>query len=779
MLSFTIPAGSTAHQVPLIRLSPAPKHREALSARLARAEAARTQRLAQRSAAARERVSHAQAVAMHHHQAILAENALRALALNANLDASSQRRAAYLLARRTSAALRRRQKRQQPISVAFRTAVDAFMALDLVTVNAASASLDDLADRLCDDHTLAVTRRLLNEIALLSDCDGNPFDAKTFLAALPLVMFPDQVLGTGNELDQELLDASAAVLDAFSPILHSSDPSASQAQAIVCTYSSYTAAFDAWKRASQQILVDELVAHHLEVDRMWVAARDRFAALVRDESGDDGASEATRRAAREYLDGLRVRQQMIRNRLIRLDPESQQRLRIARENAGVAAFDLARDDPESLLGPGLSALSSGSSRSSGRGGVAEGVVEGKYSSVPAEAGQHMYHVSDIAAAHEMYFEVGPADDNAPSGKEQMVVAAIRQAFRTRAESADSDAWFVDGLRDLRKALESARLSEQFDGMVDMDWVQEQDSVSSDDKLNLLARVHGLLRASCAPARDESLRRLAVDATQAQSLPALLYGLIDAAWDLSRDTTADRRARMRPTLAPVLMHMEQSHFGAALAQGNIPRDLPLTRAWLSRAATSLPAGSKHRVIWEAAFTNLLVSPPMDSVPETFPFEATRLGQITERLHRAVLVAALVSHAKARVDGPIPELVRAADGTAAAAKQLFAILSDSTTMTELHVRLESAMGNGSAVLVRRCVAKTDPVAKLLMRRVESILRAAIAPGAAAAPSFKGLEAVAGPLADIVAVVIRLAAHNRLVYAQWYNRVLDELHVTPPPA
>ncbi|KNE69406.1 hypothetical protein AMAG_13771 [Allomyces macrogynus ATCC 38327] len=195
----------------------------------------------------------------------------------------------------------------------------------VASINPSSAeerwTLDALMDQVEDPATLTAARLLVNETALIMTTiigQSLPpqFDARALLAALITATFPSMVVlessepGHGAAPHQEeaahLVSSARSLIAALASLLSCRDqPSRPILVPFASASTTYASALTEWKSARTQHLVADLVAHAREANLLWMTARPRLAAL--------GGQPA-----REYLDGLRTRAQLIHNRLVRV-----------------------------------------------------------------------------------------------------------------------------------------------------------------------------------------------------------------------------------------------------------------------------------------------------------------------------------------------------------------------------------------------------------------------------------------------------------------------------
>ncbi|KAJ3364541.1 hypothetical protein GGF32_001641 [Allomyces javanicus] len=640
----------------------------------------------------------------------------------------------------------------------FAKAVATFRSLELASlvVNQSSAeeqwTLDALMDQVEDPATLSAARLLVNETALITTTivgQSLPpqFDARALLAALITATFPSMVApessepGHGAAPHQEAADlanSARCLVAALASLLSCRDQPSRQILAPFARASTtYVSALTEWKTARTQHLVADLVAHAREANLLWITARPRLVAL--------GGQPA-----REYLDGLRTRAQLIHNRLVRVlrtKGAAEAVLAQARREDGID-FDLARDDVEDLLGGMLSARDSVWADDNVDAEPREMTDNDDSATRPISA-------RNLQFAHDLH--LGPVPETASDvALRDRVRSTLRTAFRVHATepSAPSNrtppylidvlATACDHIAAATPHPESTRA--QLDAVINL-------ASPHADVLDAARAVVHAIRTVCAPARDTDVDCVAtlIEA----DLAAGVFAAADLAESVRTDFAQCAAAALRPRVARHVVTWERAAFERAVDDGLVPLELPRTRAWLRAAAdgASPASGTASFVtVWNAAFADLLVTGTNPShLPETFPFDTARIAHLADRAHRLAVAAAVATHARARS--------KAVDARATATR----FLANNTDSNLLDVSRET---------VARCVARSDPVYRVVARRVRESLLAGLVAGGQGARVARGLECVESEARQWVESAVVLAAHNKRVYAPWYDRILGEV-------
>ncbi|KNE68876.1 hypothetical protein AMAG_13515 [Allomyces macrogynus ATCC 38327] len=641
----------------------------------------------------------------------------------------------------------------------FAKAVTTFCSLNLASLvmDPSSAeeqwTLDALMDQVEDPATLSATRFLVNETALITTTIidqslPSQFDARALLAALVTATFPSISVPESPESDDDpdqeaayLIDAARSLTMALVNLLSCSrtQPDRSVLASFARASTAYVSALTNWKCARTHHLVADLVAHACEANLLWITARPRLA-------------ELGGRPAREYLDGLRTRIQLIHNRLVRVlgtKSAADKVLAQARRDDGIE-FDLLRDDVEELLGGGAGATDS----------VCIG-DEDDYCAPLDMTDDDNDEARPISArnlqfAHDLH--LGPVPETASvTVLRNRVRSTLRTTFIAHAaeQSTPSDRtppYLIDVLATACDHIAAATPHPE-STRAQLDAVIYITSPHTDALDAARAVVHAI-RTVCAPARNTDVDHVA---TLIESdLVAGAFAAADLAESVRADFAQCAAAALRPHVARHVVAWERVAFERAVDDGRVPLKLPRTRTWLLAAAVAASAttgATSFATVWNAAFADLLItaSDPL-RLPETFPYDTARIAHLADRAHRLAIAAAVATHARARN--------KAADARAAASYFL-------TTGTA-----SDPEGDVPRELVARCIARSDPVYRVVSRRVRESLLAGLVAGGQGARVARGLECVENEVRQWVESAVVLAAHNKRVYAPWYDRILGEI-------
>lgn len=329
----------------------------------------------------------------------------------------------------------------------------------------------------------------------------------------------------------------------------------------------------------------------------------------------------------------------------------------------------------------------------------------------------------------------------------------------------------------------------------------------------------MMEQLCAPARDAQVQALGA----CQDLASFFGMAHDLVEDMRLDLANFHIRAIRPFIQQQAVDYERAKFAASFDSGEL--SLEATQRWVaaayreaaaaaaaagsssasSSAATTpvsspemerdtpapAPAPSASAVI-EEAFMQLLRLPDLaqcDALPETWRMDAKRL----DTLRHGLLSLALSAAALTLTVNAVPSLRGDEAFAQRLVGELSTILADEPDVLAMvsNVALQAVQTaqavlaeGGKARLTDADVAKVtalletlsspqQPVRRLLFRRTFDAVRRTLhdESSAEAAAATVGVPAVKEPLRAVARSASILAAHNRSVFAQWYDKLIQQ--------
>ncbi|MCJ1452687.1 hypothetical protein MMC28_003030 [Mycoblastus sanguinarius] len=191
-----------------------------------------------------------------------------------------------------------------------RLTIQEFLQLGLTVDSVQKTSFEDVGALLSQEKVLSCTAKMLRICDLRDredDSVAEKADVRTFLSAFVLLGHPAQALSKEGEQEQDLINKAKELLLHFDHIIDTSprpDRSTFTAQLAELSeaYSSFQAAFAAWKDHDSSYLVSNMLAQFVELDAIWQTVKD-------DRDGE---------VAADYKEGIQHNQTLVLVRLKRL-----------------------------------------------------------------------------------------------------------------------------------------------------------------------------------------------------------------------------------------------------------------------------------------------------------------------------------------------------------------------------------------------------------------------------------------------------------------------------
>jgi hypothetical protein len=647
------------------------------------ARVAREKKLAQVAAACAEEVRRAKRVAEEMKERRAAEEERYRVEMEGKLAEAERRRAEYKRGRRprtasASAASPGKAPRPKPVDRESavrciqrawrrrrrRVVFDNFVALGLSIDKVTVASFGDVSSLLCDDDILATTTRVLELLGVqICEKELDPqATTRTFLTAYLILGHPNDVLSSGGEQEQDLMQKAKELIINFEQILSKPmSPPATLVQAFSYAHSAYVTAFADWKAEDRTLVVDLLVQDFVNLDAIWQSVKDDTAGGVADDYRDAIRENQVRLLARlQKLAGQDRANGLIR-RAIRLSRQ-QRRIQKRKPTTGVDA----RPRPAAELatpveGPELAQAAPQSDR------VQVKNISAYFSVMP----------SNRVLTHELAIDKDYRVDAGPSTRlrdemHRKICASMREAF----ERGHGDQWTVATAENVRTKLLQLLVGSNGHGSMyqlisetlDPELIARQCAQGVFSYRSFFAFMATVLPKLCAPVRDPEVKALAEDLQAYGSLDEMIeklfrvFHMIDV---LALDYSNFLLANVAPRLVRSAPTYEQACFRKDVEEGRVT--LVRTRRWWNNAtvnaltdasssssaaavaSTGAPAGRRPTMaqIYARGLADLALAPaPLadDDVPETLELDRARIAAARDAAARIAVVGAVLLGAK---------------------------------------------------------------------------------------------------------------------------------------
>ncbi|KAJ1660727.1 hypothetical protein IWQ61_000388 [Dispira simplex] len=533
------------------------------------------------------------------------------------------------------------------------------------------------------EEEAAIVDTLLGDPVLphvLRRARGYKNSGRFVLMGTVLSIFPREIMSSTDRPEDRLLaslaEAMTQSLEALGQRLH--NPGGSQDwYPVVATFihrwDTFYRNFLVWKRRDTRNMLGTLIAHYIELDRLWHSV-----------SVDANARSTWKPPILEQREAIRVEIRRFGGQAA-LD-QLQEALQTAR--SGYPGPVSSPTQSESHSGASDTVFSSRTSQSDGAiatlGSTPEDVITvdddivGDWESHPRTGSSSssvspglpasvMDYIQTEQLAHEIvvnpFYELGASRADKMLGVVRSITQLayfdrLRELFANAKEERTDESvptlvqCVLDLLNDYRQLLLplSGSTRDQVEAHLDIILVGNQLRLPGgldmfdfgtyfDGLLNLLAKL-------CAPVRDseiQAIRQLDEPFTQAQRILALLQAM-------RLDHLNYHIRKLRPLLRTHAVTYERSRFARALANGQLTLDG--TRRWLARAIPQSDDGtSPSPVMGQSRFlhwyydavTTLVFSTraiQTDQCPETLLLDLERLFSIQNELQALTIVAALL-------------------------------------------------------------------------------------------------------------------------------------------
>ena len=539
--------------------------------------------------------------------------------------------------------------------------VEEFLRLGLTVDAVQKTSFEDVGVLLNQETVLTCTAKMLKLCGLKDMGDDEAAEkaaVRTFLSTFLILGHPSQVLSKEGEQEQDLVNKAKELLLHFDRIIDgSSAPGRSVRSAQLAelseAYTTFQAAFAAWKAHDSSFLVSNMLAQFVELDAIWQTVKDDKDGVV----------------AADYKEGIQQNQTLVLVRLKRLaGPENAMKLikqavrasrktRAKKSDAPInkpraAPVDQVDASSQSIV-PAAPApiLAESPSRAAKRNVPAKQRLE---SSTLLPDNRHILH--ELAIKKEFKIDLSPRLDLRDS-----LIDGVSKTMQEGIDAAEGDLW-VPAMAKLiyEKLLRlltpgnslHVLISETLDPTMIAN--QVKNGAFSYDKF--FSFMNTILPKLCAPIRDSDVKDLAENPSQDPIRQlARVYYVIDL---LLLDHMNFMLQSLGPTLIEGSVDYEKNCFVIRL-----DNQLPLktlrwwkaalnkTREEPSRRGAEGTSSPAVRITADRIYIHGLVDLAIATtsledadVPETLELDTERLARIRSDVLRLITVSSILLTAK---------------------------------------------------------------------------------------------------------------------------------------
>ncbi|KND03158.1 uncharacterized protein SPPG_09000 [Spizellomyces punctatus DAOM BR117] len=653
--------------------------------------------------------------------------------------------------------------------------------------------------------------------------------SRVFLSAYMLAAHPEELMPTMGPEEEALSETAQSMIREFESWIAAFEAGRGyqQLELFWKSWAGYYDAFQSWKEQDSRKIVDGMIAHFIELERLWLSVKNQVDADT------------------QWAPRITEHQRQLHDKLSKFGETALQRLAAERDALRAdfedsidtaATADILSTSPQTFPSLSRSPQRRTDSVSPSRSPSSSPPVVTKPAVVRAQenmAGTSTISQSSISSMEHTdpqisAFGVGNQLSNAQLAHELVMDpefqlkpvkrSELEEQVRTLAKKAFFDSVrqdFIEGkfshhvpvfIAQIRDALlamvsENGKFAENIKEVLDVEHIKQQLDNNAFDFLRCLSYITEKMLQLCAPIRDAAIRSIALSS----DIVTAFEHILDILEDMKLDLANYRLQALRPILQQQAVEYERTKFDEALIAGAVT--LERTAAWLATAVNSLQSVTaarnpeniqtpENRIGYEDAyneallnliFSNTAIS--LSTLPETLLLDADRLFGFQNEGQAITIVAALVMLSK----NAIKELRDNRPAVQKLKQTLFILLRDKgTTIDNLSLQVISTINDSLSrpsgpptrlsveqeSLIRSMVEKTlsyrDPVFSLLSRRIQFAIRHQLEKGVFKRESLAshGLDIVQSELESLSRRVCLLAKHNKEVYAKNYDSFLEKV-------
>ncbi len=674
-----------------------------------------------------------------------------------------------------------------------------FMQLGLTVENIQNTSFEDVGQLLSHKNVLTCTTELLKLFGL-QDGEASGVSertaVRTFLSIFLLLGHPAHVLGKEGVQEQDLITKAENLLLLFGEIIAiqpsdaSFSPLASRLNALAETYSSFEAAFIAWKDHDSTVLVQTMLAQFLELEAIWQTVKN-------DINGD---------VAEDYREGIRNNQTQVLVGLKKLaGPENalkmiRDALRLSRKTRLKKENKEGDTTPRAALNPVNPSTPAAQPSIRSPPGVDLAEPPTQFQSWLAKQSRSLVPdnrtiVHELAINNEYRIDTESRRD-----QRDAVIQSLVKGIRETINSGTGDVWIVAAAEIMRHKLlgllpSGKTLHNLISERLDPKLIASQVKFGSFSYQDFFSFMNTVLPRLCAPARDEEVKALFDDSSEdlVERLAKLDF-VIDL---LCLDNANYTLLRYAPLLIKEAASYEQSMFSRVIGD----RPLSKTVLWWNRARARAQEEASRRLnngvasdlnrvssdkIYMLGLANLAIAvAPLEAteIPETLEQDFERLNRMRLNILRMITIDSILVTAKNLLKRDVRsqwkiEAQRMWDLPIDNPQAFFSIIDSrhampATTKAQLCGTIERVLMDAKArqtvhpvmkVLFQKL--KTHVFTRLSASSAEERIRATTTSSEVLASN--GLPEFVEQIGTLVGELIRVGEVDRAAHGNWYDEV-----------
>ena len=591
-----------------------------------------------------------------------------------------------------------------------------------------------------------------------------------------------------------MIESARTLLTDFEAWIHGpASQVTSNGYTFLASWINFYTLFNAWKLADTEKLIMDLIHHFMDLEKLWISVK------------------AQEDAENEWKPSLNEQQKQIQSKLHRMGPDAIEKLFIERTKF---MDDHLLTDPEAITRPITFTNTSTDVYKAAFPERRDSVTSNRKSPEPTVEPQNTPNpaagwsqlMSNQKLAHELImdpnFEMKRADVNTLEG--QITQVAKKAFFDSMKQEFDTGNFktHVPGLlEDIKNSLiamlsEGSKVGQQIQEVLDQELIVQQLDKNSFDIPKCLHFIVSKMLQLCAPIRDTSIRAIANETELTRAFERIL----DVLEDMKLDLMNFQLQSVKPYLIQQAAEYEKIKFNEALERNEI--QLNRTKEWLKKTVVDLqsvtasrnPENITHpdlKVKFESVYHSALLSLVFSNSPieqemvaETLLLDYERICSLQNEAQAIAIVSALVMLSK----NIVPELRRNDVASKKLKESLFILLEHKeTSIDNLALQIISTINECLAEkkvsseqesilknMVEKTVSFSDPVYSLICRRMQTNIMNELDKGVFRKESLisHGLDTVSNELESLSKKIYLLAKHNKDVYVQHYDMILNSL-------
>ncbi|KAJ1971779.1 hypothetical protein H4R35_005060 [Dimargaris xerosporica] len=631
---------------------------------------------------------------------------------------------------------------------------------------------------------------------------GYKNQARFFLMGLLLTTHPKHILPSRTDRDHLLAELAQAMGQALAALARHrwNADWLTYAQTFARRWDTYYHGFVAWKKKDSAQILETLVAHYLELDRLWHTVKPHAEAheswrapiaeqreTIKEQIAKFGGDAAIERLLQAQAVARQTYNGPISSPAAPATPHPEPATSAQPPKAAPLATESVIPAEERLSSPSVSELPGLKKQVAEyihNEKLAHEIVVNPYFQLPSLT--DALHRAQ-AVARRAYFDhlrsllsavQAPSNSTDPEAVKEALIAQLLDLFQ---ELRDLLLSVVPAHGRYRETVEA-----QFDlALLRQQWERPEFPNNFDFQAHLDSTV-AIMRDICAPARDEEMQALA-RLLETGHVWACVLRTLGTLQTMRADNMNYQIRMIRPYLVQHAVEHEQRKFAQALADGRLT--LTNTRQWLAAAApTDGRSGSVDLPInpfaefpkalqwyFDAVLAMLFATKSLEPsrCPETWLLDMERVFAIQNELQAITIVAALLMLTKNMAPPVLRQrlVYRSADrqGPAYALKDKLLVLlqHDDTRLDDLVAEVHQVVSPSDAVSQGAGVTATDSASPST-----ATAAAAISPTPLTSPTattYLGAQRQAAPSQDLVrAMVKKTLSYRDPVYSVLSRRM-----------